>query len=76
VIVSRDAALTEVAGGAALQADTAVKLAAAMEAVVSKPDLRAKLSDRSLARARQFSWSATAALTHEVYREAVARFGR
>jgi glycosyltransferase involved in cell wall biosynthesis len=76
VIISRDAALTEVSGGAALQAGTAAELAAAMAALAGDPKFRSQLSDKSLSRARDFSWSATAALTYDVYREAIKRFGQ
>jgi glycosyltransferase involved in cell wall biosynthesis len=75
VIVSRDAALTEVSGGAALAVSDASEMAAAMQNLLSDPALRADRSERSLVRARDFSWSATARLTYDVYREAVARFG-
>jgi glycosyltransferase involved in cell wall biosynthesis len=74
-IVSRDPALTEVSGGAALGVSDAVEMAAAMQSLLSDRELRAERSERSLARARHFSWSATARLTYNVYREAVARFG-
>jgi glycosyltransferase involved in cell wall biosynthesis len=75
VIVSRDPALAEVSGGAALAVSDAVEMAAAMQNLLCDPALRAERSARSLARARHFSWSATARLTYDVYREAVGRFG-
>jgi glycosyltransferase involved in cell wall biosynthesis len=74
VIVSRDPALTEVSGGAAVQVSTAPELYAAMREVLRNPEFRAAQSAKSLARAKQFSWPDTALRTHEVYEEAVARF--
>jgi glycosyltransferase involved in cell wall biosynthesis len=74
VIVSRDPAVTEVAGGAALPVADAAGMTVAMETLLGDPALRAERSAKSLARAREFSWASTARLTHNVYREAVARF--
>lgn len=76
VIVSRDPALTEVSGGAAIQVSSAAEMAAAMRALCSDPELRATQSAKSLARAHEFSWRKTAVMTYDVYREAIARFGR
>ena len=70
VIASTDPALMEVSGGAALHGD----LASEMEAVLTKPELRASLVEASLRRASEFSWSRTAELTREVYREAIERW--
>jgi len=76
VIASNDAAVAEVAGGAALTLDPADRRAwvEAMAGVVENADLREDLRGRSLARSRRFSWAATARGTHDVYREAVDRF--
>ncbi len=76
VIVSHDAALTEVSGGAALQADTASEMAEAMLALYRDEKVRLLRSGLSLDRARQFSWQATASKTYAVYGEAMERFGR
>jgi glycosyltransferase involved in cell wall biosynthesis len=76
VIISRDPALTEVAGGAALTVANAGEMCAAMRSLLADPALCAEHSARSLVRARSFSWGATARMTHDVYREAIARFGR
>jgi glycosyltransferase involved in cell wall biosynthesis len=76
VIVSRDPALTEVAGGAALPVSNVGEMCTAMRSLLADPALRAEHSARSLVRARSFSWGATARMTHDVYREAIARFGR
>jgi glycosyltransferase involved in cell wall biosynthesis len=73
VIASR--AVADAAGDAALYADTAADLAAAMTAVIEQPEFAAGLRARSLARAAQFSWEQTARLTYAVYQEACRRFG-
>jgi glycosyltransferase involved in cell wall biosynthesis len=73
VIASR--AVSEVAGDAALYAEGAEQLAAAMREVAARPEFAAELRARSLIRAQQFSWERTARMTHEVYQEARRRFG-
>ena len=72
VIASR--AVEEAAGDAAIFAGTAAELARAMAEVASRPELAASLRERSLARAREFSWERTARKTREVYEEARKRF--
>jgi glycosyltransferase involved in cell wall biosynthesis len=72
VIASR--AVSEAGGDAAVYADDAGALAAAMEEAATCPEWRAGRRTRSLARAREFSWERTARLTHEVYEEARRRF--
>ena len=76
VIASRDPAITEVCGGAALQLDSRDHRSwlEALSAAVSNPGLLQEWRSRALARAREFSWARTARLTREVYREAVSRF--
>jgi glycosyltransferase involved in cell wall biosynthesis len=76
VIISRDPALAEVSGGAAMTITDVRTMVAAMQSLLRNPALRSEQSARSLARARDFSWDATARLTHEVYREAISRFAR
>jgi glycosyltransferase involved in cell wall biosynthesis len=78
VIASTDPAITETAGGAALQADARDERAwvEAMTAVAERADLRGDLRRRSLDRAAEFSWARTARLTREAYEEAILRFGR
>jgi glycosyltransferase involved in cell wall biosynthesis len=76
VIISRDPALTEVSGGAAVTVSNAGEMAAAMKSLMRDPVERLFRSGASLGRARVFSWGATARLTHEIYGEAIARFGR
>ncbi len=73
--VIASSAVKEAAGDAAMYASTPVELSAAMSELATRPDLAAALRDRSLARAREFSWAATARKTHEVYQEARQRFG-
>jgi glycosyltransferase involved in cell wall biosynthesis len=74
VIASR--AVAEAAGDAAVYADSAQDLAAAMCEAVSRPEWRNDRRARSLARSLEFSWERTARLTHEVYEEARRRFVR
>jgi glycosyltransferase involved in cell wall biosynthesis len=74
VIASR--AVREAGGDAALYADGDRELARAMEEVAASPGLAARLRERSLARACDFSWEHTARRTREVYEEARKRFGQ
>lgn len=76
VIISRDPALVEVAGDAALQLDAGDprQWLAAMKLAFENPEWRARQRSRSLERARGFSWSLTARLTRDVYVEAKRRF--
>jgi glycosyltransferase involved in cell wall biosynthesis len=67
-------AVKEAAGDAAMYAGTAPELAAAMSELAARPDLAAMLRERSLARAREFSWERTARETRAVYQEARQRF--
>lgn len=76
VLTSRDAAITEVAGGAAIQMDAldVQSWKESMLAVFRNRDLNERLRAQSLARAREFSWERTARLTRDVYEEAIRRF--
>ena len=69
VITSRDPAVMEVAGGAAIHAGNARELADAMRAIAAKPELRQQMRERGLARAAQFSWARTARETRSLYQE-------
>jgi glycosyltransferase involved in cell wall biosynthesis len=71
VIASRDPAVTEVSGGAALQVEASGVRGwvQAMTAALSD-EFRAAWRDRGLARASEFSWERTAVMTREVYDEA------
>ena len=71
VITSRDPAIMEVSGDAAVHVD-ATDVRALAEAMRARPNLR----EESLQRAAQFSWSATAQKTREVYDAARRLFGK
>ena len=75
VIVSRDPALAEVAGDAAIRADGDKELAEAMGAVAARPELVEEWSRKAAARGLEYSWERTARLTRAVYDEARSRFG-
>jgi glycosyltransferase involved in cell wall biosynthesis len=75
VIASRDPALVEVSGGAAIHADDH-ELTETMERLLDDPEgcrIRRELGRR---RAAEFSWERTARMTREVYVEAIRRFAR
>ena len=74
VITSRDPALIEVSGGAALHAASGEELTAAMEHLLTNPAERTRRAEMGLRRAAEFSWARTARLTREVYVEAIKRF--
>ena len=76
VITSRDPALLEVSGGAALHVDAedTAALAEAMRAVATNSNGFDDLRRGALARAAQFSWHKTARLTREVYGAAARAF--
>jgi glycosyltransferase involved in cell wall biosynthesis len=76
VISSRDPAIAEVAGNSAIATDSAASMTQAMKQLLSNPEMRSEYRERSLRRARDFSWARTARMTHDVYLEAIARFGR
>ena len=76
VITSHDAAITEVSGGAALQLDTSDVKAwtEALASAATEPEWLKALREKGLKRASEFSWRKTAAMTREVYAEAIERF--
>ncbi len=74
VIASR--AVAEAAGDAAIYADTPREMAQAMREVILNGWRAAEWRERSLARARQFTWDGAAQKTYEVYQEARKRFGK
>ena len=76
VITSRDPAISETAGGAALQLDVADKQSwvAALKKAVAEPPWLIELREKGLKRAAEFSWKKTASLTRDVYIEATQRF--
>ena len=73
VFTSLDPAISETAGGAAVQIDAkdGRGWAEALAAAVEKPDSIAGLRQKSIARAGEFSWARTAARTHAVYMRAI-----
>jgi alpha-1,3-rhamnosyl/mannosyltransferase len=71
VIASRDPALMEVSGGAAIHTATGAELGEALRETAAQVDRRAQLRDAGLQRAAMFSWSRTARATHAIYREMV-----
>jgi len=73
VIASRDAAIREVAAGAALEAGSHAELVRAMLDIAAHPEWAEPWRERGLRRAAEFSWRRTAQLTHEVYEEALQR---
>jgi alpha-1,3-rhamnosyl/mannosyltransferase len=76
VVISRDPALLEVAGGAAVavDADSTSALARAIVELMRDPARRLEWRQRGVQRASQFSWRQTAIRTREVYGEALRRF--
>ncbi|HUS05639.1 MAG TPA: glycosyltransferase family 1 protein [Bryobacteraceae bacterium] len=74
VVASKDAAIMEVSGGAALHQDAedVRGWAAAMTSLLTS---RAEWQGRGLRRAAEFTWERTARRTREVYVEAAGRFG-
>jgi glycosyltransferase involved in cell wall biosynthesis len=75
VVTSRNAALVEVTGDAALhvEATDVDALAAALRRLVEDDALRATLAARGLERARALTWQRCAELTRAVYRSIAAR---
>lgn len=77
VIASKDPAIAEVAGGAAIHVDAgdARALTQTMMAAITQPEWAGRMREKSRRRASEFSWTRTARLTREVYDEARRRFG-
>ncbi len=78
VITSKDPAISEVAGDAAVRVDAedTRQLAEAMRSVAAAPENFADFRSRGLARAKCFSWRRTADRTREVYDAAIRVFRR
>ncbi len=70
VVTSNCSSMLEVAGSAAQLADPlrTEQLAAAIRAIVERPELAASLAAQGRARAAQFTWEKTAQQTVDVYR--------
>ena len=75
VVVSRDPALLETAGDAALSADSSDvgAWAEAIRELATDPGLAAKMRQRGLKRAALFDWSRTAERTRAAYERAIRR---
>ncbi len=73
VITSPDPAITEVAGGAALQAGSQAELVRVMLDIAAHPEEARVWRERGVRRAADFSWRRTAQLTREVYEQALER---
>lgn len=76
VITSCDAAVTEVAGDAAMHADSVREIAEALRTLAALPEQRLELRAKGLARARQFSWASTAHATRALYQEVLTGAAR
>jgi glycosyltransferase involved in cell wall biosynthesis len=76
VITSRDPAIQEVAGEAAVavEADDTRALSQAMEAAVKRPATFTALREKALQRAAGFTWERTAERTRDVYELAMRAF--
>jgi glycosyltransferase involved in cell wall biosynthesis len=75
VVTSNVSSLPEVAGGAALLVDPhdAASIAAGLQRAVTDSALRAELTAKGCARARQFSWQKSVASVHRIYMEVLER---
>jgi glycosyltransferase involved in cell wall biosynthesis len=78
VVASRIPSIAEATGAAArlVSPQSALELAGAMRELVDNDSDRKRLIDAGLKRASEFSWSATAEHTQDVYVEAIDRFKR
>jgi glycosyltransferase involved in cell wall biosynthesis len=73
VVTSDTSSMPEIAGGAAILSDPGKPASIARGIVEAVGQGKDRLRDRGLRRAGQFTWSATAAATLDVYREAADR---
>ena len=77
VITSRDPAVMEVSGGAAIHTSTLLEMTEGMISLARQPNLRERLAEGGRKRAGAFSWSRTACETRAIYkglaREELAR---
>ncbi len=76
VVASRDPAIAEVTGGAAILLDARDPRAwvETLRGIVTEPQRLDELRRQALARAAEFTWPRTAQLTREVYEQAIQRF--
>jgi len=77
VVASNRGSLPEVLGDAALLVDPTDEraLAEALEAALSRPELRGRLSGAGILRARTYTWAKCAERTYDVYRDVLAATG-
>jgi glycosyltransferase involved in cell wall biosynthesis len=75
-VISKDEALRELAGGAAISVnvENLERLRGAVERVLLKPEAAKELRRKGIERAREFTWERTVDLTLEAYKEARERF--
>jgi glycosyltransferase involved in cell wall biosynthesis len=75
VVTSNVSSLPEIAGGAAILVDPydAASIADGITRAVSDEALRAELTARGLARARDFSWTQSVAAIHRIYMDVLER---
>jgi len=75
VIIGDRTSLPEVVGDAGLKVDPfdIEAIAAAVEEVINKPDIRNELRVKGFARAKMFDWQQTARRTLRVYEQVAAR---
>lgn len=73
VVTSRDPAVVEVAGGAAIHCGVpnAEEWVRALNSLIERPERQAEFRARGLARAAEYTWERTARETREVYRRAI-----
>jgi len=76
VVISRDPALVEVAGGAAaaVDAESVSEMARVLVEVTGDDGRRLRLREQGFRRAGEFCWRRTAVRTREIYVEAMRRF--
>jgi glycosyltransferase involved in cell wall biosynthesis len=76
VVASRDPAISEVTGDAAILVDAKDRRAwvEALTSLIEQPEQIRTFREKALTRAAEFSWIKTAKLTREVYGHAVKRF--
>jgi glycosyltransferase involved in cell wall biosynthesis len=77
VIASNRGALPEVLGdaGVLVDPDDPAEIANAMRRLLGDPDLRRRMADAGVARARRYTWTASARRLYETYRAVLDRRG-
>lgn len=69
VITTRGSSMQEIVGDAGVLVDpcNTDEIATSMELLIKKPDIRLKFVEKSLRRAKEFSWRSTAEKTMSLY---------